>query len=140
MLSLLMDWTDAITTVVVEKWNLGNDDVPWRIHPWEIDQEEVVTERTCFTRQATLWDDPDIHITIPSTIETHALLRPSPYLARIGEGISFFRDGYLKKKIATMTETFIDLDSQASRSVNLAVPSRSLVPTPAAEKKCLDLV
>ncbi|KAG7342074.1 cobaltochelatase [Nitzschia inconspicua] len=134
ILSLLMDWTDAITAVVVEKWNLGNDDVSWRIHPWEFDQEEIVTERTFFTRQATLWDDPDIHITIPSTIETHALLRPSPYLARIGEGISFFRDGYLKKKIATMTETFIDLDSEASRSVNLAVPSRSLVPTPATQR------
>lgn len=132
ILSLLMDWTDGITNTVLEKWKLENDDVPWRIHPWELDQEEVLVERTFCTRQAAIWDDRSIDLTVPSSSDVHTVLRPSTNLARVGEGFCFFREGSLKTIIAKTHHHDPHVDSM-ERLTN-TVPRRSLVPTPTTRR------
>ena len=92
ILSLLMGWSSSITRSVLKVQRVNDDRVPWQMHPWELDQEEVDIEQAYFQRQVFLWND-SITFKLPSSEDVQAELQPSPYLATVGPGITFFKEG-----------------------------------------------
>lgn len=96
ILSLLMGWNASITRTVLKSQNVDDDRVPWQMHPWEIDQEEVEIEKAYFQRQVFLWND-SITFKLPSSENIQAELQPSPYLAIIGPGIAMYKEGSFRK-------------------------------------------
>jgi ABC-type lipoprotein export system ATPase subunit len=95
ILSMLMGWNSCNTNTVLKTQNVDNDRVPWVIHPWEFDQEEVDIEKVFFQRQVLLWNSHNYLIKLPSTEEIQSELTLSPFLSKIGPGITMYKDGTL---------------------------------------------
>jgi midasin len=91
-----MNWTSAVTSSILESWNVQNFRVPLIIHPWEIDQEELALERANFEREVSLWESSNV-LFFPTSEDVQMVLRPSPYLTTVGPGISFYRQGSLQE-------------------------------------------
>ena len=101
ILSLFMGWNSSITHSVLKTQNVDDDRVPWQMHPWELDQEEVEIEQAYFQRNVFLWNE-SIALQLPSSEEVQAAIQPSPYLAIVGPGVAMYRQGSLQNGSNTM--------------------------------------
>jgi midasin len=123
-----MDWKNGIAKSVLEKWNLESDNVPWRIHPWEVDQEEVNMEQAFVQRFATLWDSSDC-FPLPTSSDIQFMTDSTPHLARVGEGIAFFKSDSFRqiRKIASMENGA--RETREAEPFQMIQSTRLLVPT-----------
>lgn len=125
-LVMLRNWKPSVTRDVLTKCQVDDDRVPWRIHPWEMDREELQVEAAGLTplgrrRQIHLWNvrsDRDA-LDWPTAEAIQSLMRSSPYLSRLGPGITFYRQGSI---LATRHNDVCTLTTTES-------PGRRLVPT-----------
>ena len=90
----ILDWKAAALSHFIEKAGLQSDRVPWRPHPWAIDQEETDIQRAYFRGRATLWGSEEFPI--PSTQQIRENLKPSAIIAIVAGGICFYKDGSLR--------------------------------------------
>jgi hypothetical protein len=113
----LLDWKATVMSSVLDKAGLKIDRVPWRPHPWAIDQEEADMQRAHFKRSATLWNSNEFPIPSAEQVQEH--VNPSTILARIGNGICFYKDG-----------TLLDSDNDGFHSEGNLSRERKLIQTP----------
>jgi len=131
ILTSLMGWNASITSTVLNIQNVEDDRVPWKIHPWELDQEEVDIEKAYFQRHVALWNDCN-KFKLPSSEDVQRELESSPYLAKVGPGITMYKQGSLRKPMETMLgDTGIEGDRDDIMADQIARPIEAghLVPT-----------
>jgi len=131
ILSLLMGWNSSVTSSVLNIQNVEDDRVPWKIHPWELDQEELDIEKAYFQRNVSLWTFCE-KFKLPSSEETQKELESSPYLAKVGPGINLYKQGSLLKSMDKMqTDNGHEgtNDNNMGRQVTKPVEVGHLVPT-----------
>jgi MoxR-like ATPase len=138
----------------------------WQMHPWEVSQEELEMEQFHFKQRVTIWrvsdatatttttiansngrtvpnDDADVDF--PSADDVQDTFLPSPYLTRVGRGVSFYQEGSLgriglnnttrrSRRINDDTDNKKDMDL-GSNEVGSTVSHR-----PTTQTKTLNLV
>ena len=131
ILSMLMGWNSSITSVVLKVHNVEDDRVPWRMHPWELDQEELDIEKAYFLRQICLWND-SFNIKLPTSQDSQLKLQASPYLVIIGPGIAMYKQGSLTiqaKKVGDRANSEDDRDNMLMDEIGKSTRIGHLVPT-----------
>ena len=122
ILSILMGWSSSVMNSVLKGRDVDDERVPWQMHPWELDQEEVEMEQAYFRRQVFLWDD-SITFKLPSSHEIQTKLQPSPYLAIVGPGISIYKESSFEAYAELKGKAGSDNDRSSSAG------ARNLIPT-----------
>jgi MoxR-like ATPase len=88
-LACLLDWKPQVVVSVLEQLNLGDKRAPWLPHPWTLDEEEANIQGSTFRGSARLWNSDEFPL--PSSEQVHDALPSSPYLAKVGPGIKFYK-------------------------------------------------
>ena len=128
ILTMVMGWNSSITSTVLKTQNVEDDRVPWQIHPWEFDQEEVDMEKAFFQRQVFLWNNRSV-FKLPSSEDIQTELRISPYLSKVGSGIIMYKHGTLRGCIDTTVRGTSDGDDARANQTESSTGAGNLVLT-----------
>jgi MoxR-like ATPase len=116
-LTALLDWKPQVAHSVLERLNIDNEQVPWQLHQWAIEDEEKEMQDASFRGLSTLWGSEEFPV--PSADQIASLLPLSNYLAHVGNGIFFYKAGALT----------ILASAEKKNSSNVCSKERSLIPT-----------
>lgn len=89
ILTYLLDWKPSVVASVLAQLELEDKLVPWTIHPWALDQEELDMQNSHFQGRTRLWESDEF--SLPSSEQIQKVLSTSACLAKIGPGLTFYR-------------------------------------------------
>eukprot|EP00934_Nitzschia_sp_Nitz4_P000670 Nitzschia sp. Nitz4//scaffold122_size67431//7852//24798//NITZ4_006082-RA/size67431-snap-gene-0.19-mRNA-1//1//CDS//3329534394//670//frame0 len=93
-LAMLLNWSAQVSSALFKKYDLLNELVPWEIHPWIWEDEEMTSQVACFGKEISLWSSENFRV--PTAEEVAYVWPTSNFLSHVGNGLFVYRQGSLE--------------------------------------------
>jgi energy-coupling factor transporter ATP-binding protein EcfA2 len=99
IMGYLMDWKPSVIAIHLQRLELDNEQVPWIVHPWVLDQEEAAAQHLQLRGLTHLWKSG--HFALPSSEQVRRDLPLHPWLVEVGRGIILYKHRALIQSMET---------------------------------------